>query len=266
MAIATSTAIIAGAVIAAAGATAGSAISAKAAKDAAKTQAEAAGEASTAEQEGIDKAIAFQREQFEQQREDFAPFREIGLDALETLEPLVGPDGELVRGFTLDDFEADPGYQFRLEEGTKALDRSASSRGQLYSGAQLRDLARFNQGLAKEEYGDAFNRFQIEQGNKFNRLGSLAGVGERATTTLGSFRSNTVRNVGNLQVAGGQSRASGYINAANANAAGRVGAGNAWAQGLSGVGSAANQGLKNYMLYSLARPPAGSQIQPILLN
>lgn len=261
-------AVVGGAVIGGGASILSSKMSSKAAKSAAETQAEAAGQATEAQTEDIDKAIAFQREMLEIQREDFAPFREIGLESLETLQPLVEPGGDLVRGFTMDDFQADPGYQFRLEEGTKALDRSAASRGKLFSGAQLRDLARFNQNLASEEYGQAFNRFGIEQGNKFNRLGAMANIGERATMTLADLGSRTAGNVGNLQTQRGRARATGYINAGNAQAAGTVGQANAYNQMLGNVGNAANQGINNYMLWQMARSPysPASGAQPILLN
>jgi len=246
MAIATSTAIIAGAIIAAGGATAASKISSDAAKDAAKTGAEAAELGAEAELDAIDKSIAFQKETFETQREDLAPFREIGLQALETLAPQVAPGGDLVSDFTMGDFREDPGYQFRLEEGAKALDRSAASKGRLQSGGHLRDLTKFNQDLASNEYTNAFNRYQVEQGNKFNRLSSVAGTGERTTNTLVNASTRNAESVGQNLVAAGRSRASGYTDAANAYAAGTVGSANAWAQGVQNIGNAANQGIGNY--------------------
>lgn len=249
--------MVAAAVVAAGVASAGAAAfsankQSNAAKKASKEQAKAAEQAAGTESQAIDKAIAFQREQYQQQREDIAPFREIGLQALETLAPGVQPGGEYVRDFTEADFQADPGYQFRIEEGNKALDRSAAARGRLQSGGHLRDLTRFNQGLASEEYGNAFNRFQIEQGNKFNRLGSVAGIGERSTMQLNTLGSQYGRDTAQNLVNQGRARASGYTDAANAYAAGQIGSANAWAQGVNNIGNSASQGLSNYYLYTLA--------------
>lgn len=59
-------------------------------------------------------------------------------------------------------FEADPGYQFRKEEGMNALERVASVRGRLASPAQGKATERYVQGLAAQEYANAFNRYLAE--------------------------------------------------------------------------------------------------------
>lgn len=56
-------------------------------------------------------------------------------------------------------FEADPGYQFRLDEGLKARQRQAAARGRNASPATEKALDRYSQGLAAQEYGNAFNRY-----------------------------------------------------------------------------------------------------------
>lgn len=60
-------------------------------------------------------------------------------------------------------FEADPGYAFRMSEGLKGLERSAAARGGLLSGGAGKALQRYGQGLASQEYGNAFDRFQRER-------------------------------------------------------------------------------------------------------
>jgi hypothetical protein len=49
-------------------------------------------------------------------------------------------------------FATSPGYQFAFDEGTRAVDRSAASRGKLFSGATIKAQQRFGQGLANQEY------------------------------------------------------------------------------------------------------------------
>jgi len=56
------------------------------------------------------------------------------------------------------DFEADPGYKFRLEQGLKALEGSAAARGGLFSSNTAESIQDYAQGLASQEYGDAYNR------------------------------------------------------------------------------------------------------------
>jgi len=60
-------------------------------------------------------------------------------------------------------FQADPGYGFRMSEGLKALERSAAARGGLVSGGAGKALQRYGQDLASQEYGNAFQRFQQDR-------------------------------------------------------------------------------------------------------
>lgn len=52
----------------------------------------------------------------------------------------------------------DPGYQFRLQEGQKALEQSASARGTLRTGGTWKDILNWGQGLASQEYGNVYGR------------------------------------------------------------------------------------------------------------
>lgn len=97
---------------------------------------------------------------FQQQRQDFAPWREAGARGLTRLERLVNVP-----------FEQSPGYNFRFNEGVRAIDRAAAARGMLGSGARLRALQRYGQGIASDEYS-----------NYVNRLAALAGIGQTATS------------------------------------------------------------------------------------
>lgn len=124
--------------------------------------------------------------------------------------------GALTKNFTMADFETDPGYQFRMDEGSKALTNSATARGGVLSGAAAKAMERFSQGLASQEYGNAFNRFNANQDKQFNRLATLAGVGQTATAQVNSAGQNMANNVSALTLAGGQARASGYIGRNNA--------------------------------------------------
>jgi hypothetical protein len=77
------------------------------------------------------------------------------------------PDA-LTRDFQRSDFEADPGYQFRIEEGNKGIEGSAAARGSVLSGAAMKALARFNQDTASNEYGKVFDRYGQNRANLQN--------------------------------------------------------------------------------------------------
>lgn len=132
--------------------------------------------------------------------------------------------GSLLQPFDSDTFERykDPGYDFRLQQGQQALLNSASAGSGALSGAALKDLLSFNQDLAATEYSNAFNRYQTQQGNIFQRLAGIAGLGQNAAANVGS--SGTA-------LAGGAGQA--LQNYGTALGGGIVGAGNALGQGFT---------------------------------
>jgi hypothetical protein len=176
-------------------------LGASSSRSAANTQAQAAREAGDV-----------QREIFERQVELGKPYREAGETALNKLIPLATE----YTPFGMQQFQADPGYGFRMSEGMKALERSAAARGGLMSGGTGKALQRFGQEMGSQEYQNAFNRYQAERQARLNPLQSLAGVGQTAAQNLagqaGQFGSNMAETIG----AGAQARASGYMGAANA--------------------------------------------------
>ena len=92
--------------------------------------------------------------------EDVSKFQTEGVhDALKGLRPHAGYQA-LNKKFEFDteDLLKDPGYQFRLDEGAKAIERKGASRGMLQSGRTLQSLSNFSQGLASQEYGNAYDR------------------------------------------------------------------------------------------------------------
>ena len=170
----------------------GGLISSDAAGDAADTAAGASREASAA-------SIAEQRRQYDLSRADYAPFLTAGTGAVNRLAAGMAPGGEFSGSFDSAGFLAnqDPGYGFRISEGLKALDRSAASRGGLLSGATLKGAQQYGQGLASQEYQNAFNRYQTNRANQLNPLQSLAGQGQTTATALGQQGANTAGNIGN---------------------------------------------------------------------
>jgi hypothetical protein len=226
MAIGTATAILGGAAI-------GGLTSIIGGNKAAKAQQQASREATALAKETKNQELALQREMFEKSVALQQPAIDAGNTARSRLMQMLGlsaggaDNGSLMRDFSMADFEADPGRQFRMDEGQQALERSAAARGGLLSGAALKDTARFSQGLASQEYGAAFDRFNTNRTAKMNPLLSLAGAGQTASTTAGNagqqFASTGSSSIGQYGATAGQNilgagnaRASGYVNTANA--------------------------------------------------
>lgn len=170
--------------------------------------------------------------------------------------------------FSPEEIYGDPSYLFRFAEGQRATQAAQSAGMRQYGGRALKELTRYGQGMASQEYADTYarklqefrDRFQIETSNKerlsnefqkgygrdvgeygmahdiftgnqdrlYNRLAGLSGTGQTATTTAGQLGGNYGANAGNTMLSNARSLADIYGSAANARAAGRVGSGNAW--------------------------------------
>lgn len=57
-----------------------------------------------------------------------------------------------------------PGYQFREQQGLRALGTNQAARGQYFSGKALKELTRFGQGLADQSYNDEYQRLLQQAG------------------------------------------------------------------------------------------------------
>lgn len=156
-------------------------------------------DAAAAQTAAQDRAIDLQREQFNRQVELQEPWRQAGITALNKLTPMATQ----YTPFGMRQFQADPGYAFRLSEGMKALERSAAARGGLLSGATLKGVQRYGQDLASQEYMNAFNRYQTERNAQLNPLQSLAGIGQTSANQLGAAGQTYAGNVGGMYTAQG---------------------------------------------------------------
>jgi hypothetical protein len=116
-------------------------------------------------------------------------------------------------------FTASPDYQFRRDEGMRDLGNSFAARGGAFSGNALRGITDFNSNLASGEFG-----------NYFNRMASLAGIGQTAANNQSNAAMNTGNNITNLLGQQGDARASGIMGQANS-----------W-------GGALNSGLNSWLL------------------
>jgi hypothetical protein len=108
--------------------------------------------------------------------------------------------------------EQDPSYQFRMDQGMKGVESSAAARGMLNSGRNMKELSRYGQEFASNEYGNAYNR-----------LASMAGLGQTATAQTGQYGMNYANQAGQN-----------FGNIGNAQAAGQIGQANAINGAISG--------------------------------
>lgn len=183
-----------------------------AAEDAAATQARSAAE-----------AMAIQKQMYDQQRADAQPWMQAGQGALGQMQDMT----KNPVSFTGQDFQnnMDPAYAFDLQQGQQALERSAAARGGLMSGGTMKDLTKYAQGMASNEYQNAYGRFMNNQNTTFNRLGTIAGYGQN---TLG------MNNAASQHY--GTTMSDLITGAGNAAAGNQIAQGNIWGSTISGMG------------------------------
>lgn len=209
------------------------------------------------EREQFDKTFDLYKKQYDEQLARQEPFRFAGLAAQNRLMSLLGigdnktaPDyGKYARDFSMADFEADPGYGFRLSEGLKALERSTAARRGLISGKALKDSQRFGQEMASQEFINAFNRYQANRANQIQPLQGFLTGGQSATNAIGAAGSDFVGGV-----SGASSGMLGRVGAAgqnfvNTTGNAMIGGANARAGGIMGGANAFSQGLGQYLNY-----------------
>lgn len=203
-------------------------------------------------------AIDEQGRQFDITQKQMAPYREAGLRGLGNYEKMLGEYGdyELPEAFSFgaDEFNEykDPGYEFRMDEGLRAIDRRMAKSGQRGSGRRPRALMELGQNLASQEFGAARGRayqdYQSEvareaedYGRSYTdplaRYGQLAQMGFGGTQSLGQMRGSYAQSIG--QNMG---------NAGRYQAAGTLGQYGAYAQGIGAMGSyySQNQAPQSY--------------------
>lgn len=181
------------------------AISSRSAKKAAQLQAE-----------GTASAIGEQQRQFDLTREDFAPYRETGINALRQLV------GDIDRAPTSAEVMSDPGYQFGLEQGQRGIDRKIAAGGGRVSGRAIMAAGRFGTDYASGMYGAAYQRRQ----DRLNRMAALAGVGQTATGASAAAGANASNAISNL-----------YASQGDASGARQLAQGSIWGNAASQIGA-----------------------------
>lgn len=266
---------------------------------AAGIQASATNHATDLAKQTADNSLAFNKNVFDTQQANQAPWLQAGKTALGQLSEGTAAGGQFTQkyGQTFDpgkfsaptfsapgafsaptgvDESNDPGYQFRLQQGQQALERSAAAKGSATGGSALKAAARYGQDYSSNEYGNVYNRalqtygtnynsavnnfttdynsklnafntnattgqnafntnynvWNQDQGNQFNHLASLAGLGQTANGQLSAAGTAAAGNVANINGNLGNNLANLTTQGGNALAAGAVGVGNAISSGI----------------------------------
>lgn len=135
-----------------------------------------------------DRAAQHQVSGNEAAQRELQPYMDTGKQANTLIQNKLA-SGELGGNFTPGDLTKEPGYLFRLAEGTKALERKQAGPGGggYFSGQALKEAQQYGQGLADQTYNDAYNRWLQHQQNTYNILSGQQGQGYGAAKDYGGY-------------------------------------------------------------------------------
>ena len=158
--------------------------------------------------------------------------RSIYVDEPNPVDPANPPEGygDLLKEFTVEDFENDPvaqlSFKYGADMGERGIMNAARASGTASTGGTLKALTRFGQDYAGSKAADSYSRFVNDQTTLYNRLAGIAGTGQTAATNTAQFGQNTANNIAGMTTAQG-----------NARGASQIAGGNAWSSAIQNAGN-----------------------------
>lgn len=192
----------------------------------------AASTAAGAQENAANTAANTQLQMYNTTNAQQAPYRAAGTTALGQLSAGTADGGQFSNAgnFNASDLNSNlaPNYNFQLQQGLGALNNQNSVAGGLVGGNALKGISDYSQNSAASAYQQAFNNYNTNQTNIYNRLSNIAGLGQTANGQSATSASNAASNIGSAELAGGA-----------ASAAGTIGTGNAISGAVNGISGAA---------------------------
>ena len=148
-----------------------------------------------------------------------SPYRAAGYGALGPLTAGIGlgpasggvDTGQFTHQFNAGDLNANmaPNYEFMKQQGLGATANQLNASGGNLSGNALQGINKFAQDYAGNAYQNAFNNYNANQTNIFNRLSSIAGIGQTANAqsvsaggSISPGISQSIQTMGGAQASG----------------------------------------------------------------
>lgn len=174
---------------------------------------------------------------------------------------------------SLQQAEDTPGYKFQLQAGDQAIQNQASATGELLDPNTQMALSKYNQNLAQTDYNNVYNQamqqydqryniFENNQTNQFNRLASIAGLGQTSTAQLNAGLQSGANTNSTALLNSGAQVGQQANNAGAATASGYVGGANAWSGAAGNIGNAITMPLYMQYLQSQGGAPTAESWMP----
>lgn len=194
----------------------------------------ASSKASAQYQKSLLDAENWMKGQEQQGLSNYQPYLQGGQQASGMLSQMLGTPGQGLltpwdqkfQAPTAEEASKTPGYQFQLQQGENALQKSAAASGGLLSGGTLAGMNQYAQGLASSnyqntfnnaltQYQSAYNTFQNNQNNTYQRLMGMSGQGLSAAGGAGNLISGIGGDIASLMGQRGAAQAGGTMGSAN---------------------------------------------------
>lgn len=225
--------------------------------------ANAASDAAGAQVQASQLASDTQLQMFNKLQGNLQPYMDAGTTNLGELSALMAdPNSKLNAPFTLQQYQQSPGYKFQLQQGIDAIQNSAAAKG--LTGNTLKSLASFGQGLANQDWQQAYQNYTNNQNTLYNRLTGMVNTGANAAAGIAGIGSNTANKISENQIGAGNAQAAGAVGGAQAISNGINGGVSNWLMSnyLQNVAQA-NGGLNNFDYGSIGNyTPADYSLSP----
>ncbi|MCP4340186.1 MAG: hypothetical protein GY799_15165 [Desulfobulbaceae bacterium] len=176
----------------------------------AETEAEAAEKAGALQYQASQEALGFQKEQYGEAKERMDPFIQGGAGAYQQQQALSGALGPQAQEQAYADFRESPGVQFQREQGETAINRQAAATGGFGGATRLKELSRFNQGLAEQSINNRFNQLGAITGTGLGAAQALSGIGSAAGAGMAQTVQSGAAAQGQATMAAGAARGQFY--------------------------------------------------------
>lgn len=114
-------------------------------------------------------------------------YQHYGQNEGRALPTVAGTDGTAAANAAFDQYRNSTGYDFRVNQGLNAVNSGYAGRGAIKSGAAMKAINDYGQGMASQEFGNYLNALGNQQSLGMSAGSALAGVGQNYANSLGNI-------------------------------------------------------------------------------
>ena len=124
-------------------------------------------------------------------------------------------DGSAAAQAAFDQYRKSTGYDFRVNQGLNAVNSGYAGRGSIKSGAAMKAINDYGQGMASQEFGNYLGALGNQQSLGMSAGSALAGVGQNYANSLGNIYQQNGANQANAALTKASAIGSGVNGLAN---------------------------------------------------